>query len=101
MPGGLEQARVATRAPFDEAIRAHPGEVDTALAQLEEAGAGVPDGRISHVPLETGGEIQVFDLWEAQGAFEAFGATLVPIFTADGIELNEPMVAGIHNEIKG
>jgi electron transfer flavoprotein alpha/beta subunit len=26
--------------------------------------------------------------------------TLVPILTAAGIELNEPMVARIHNEIK-
>ena len=74
---------------------------DTTLGQLEEAGAGAPDGRISHVALETDGEIQVFDIWESQEAFEAFGATLVPILTAAGIELNEPMVARVHNEIKG
>jgi len=74
---------------------------DTTLGQLEEAGAGAPDGRISHVALETGGEIQVFDIWESQAAFEAFGATLIPILTAAGIELNEPMVARVHNEIKG
>jgi hypothetical protein len=74
---------------------------DTTTAQLEEAGAGAPDGRLSHVALETGGEIQVFDIWESQEAFEAFGATLIPILTAAGIELNEPMVARVHNEIKG
>jgi hypothetical protein len=34
------------------------------------------------------------------GAFEAFGATLLPILTTAGIELNEPMVARVHNEIK-
>jgi hypothetical protein len=73
---------------------------DTTLAQLEDAGAGAPEGRISHVALETGGEIQVFDIWESQEAFEAFGATLIPILTAAGITLNEPMVARIHNEIK-
>jgi hypothetical protein len=48
-----------------------------------------------------GGEIPVFDIWESQEAFEAFGATLLPILTAAGIELNEPMVARVHNEIKG
>ena len=74
---------------------------DTTLVQLEEAGAGAPDGRISHVALETDGEIQVFDVWESQEAFDAFGATLIPILTAAGIEINEPMVARVHNEIKG
>jgi hypothetical protein len=73
---------------------------DTTTVQLEEAGVGAPDGRISHVALETDGEIQVFDVWESQEAFDAFGATLIPILTAAGIELNEPMVARIHNEIK-
>jgi len=73
---------------------------DTTLGQLEEAGAGAPDGRIFHVALETGGEIQVFDIWESQEAFDAFGGTLLPILAAAGIELNEPMVARVHNEIK-
>ncbi len=73
---------------------------DTTTRELEEAGAGAPDGRISHVALETGGEIQVFDVWESEAAFEAFGSTLVPILSAAGIELNEPMVARVHNEIK-
>ncbi|HXB14897.1 MAG TPA: hypothetical protein VNV44_04040 [Solirubrobacteraceae bacterium] len=74
---------------------------DTTLVQLEEAGVGAPDGRISHVALETDGEIQVFDVWGSQEAFDAFGATLIPILTAAGIELNEPMVARVYNEIKG
>jgi hypothetical protein len=74
---------------------------DTTLARLEEAGVGAPDGRISHVALETDGEIQVFDIWESREAFEAFGATLIPILTAAGIELNEPMVARVHNQIEG
>jgi hypothetical protein len=75
------------------------GRYDTTTAQLEEAGAGAPDGRISHVALETDGEIQVFDIWESREAFEAFGATLLPILTAAGVEINEPMVARVHNQI--
>ena len=73
---------------------------DEALSKLEAAGAGAPEGRSYHVALETNGEIQVFDIWESQEAFEAFGATLLPILGAAGIELNEPMVARVHNEIK-
>jgi hypothetical protein len=72
---------------------------DKTTAELEEAGVGAPDGRISHVALETDGEIQVFDIWESQEAFDAFGATLIPILTAAGIELNEPMVARVHNQL--
>jgi hypothetical protein len=74
---------------------------DTTLAQLADAGAGAPEGRISHVALETDGEIQVFDIWESKEAFEAFGTTLVPILEAAGVKINEPMVARVHNEIKG
>ena len=73
---------------------------DTTLAQLEDAGAGAPAGRVSHTALETDGEIQVFDVWESKEAFEAFGATLLPILSAAGIEINEPMVARVHNEIR-
>jgi hypothetical protein len=36
----------------------------------------------------------------AQKALQAFGATLIPILTAAGIELNEPIVAQVQNEIK-
>jgi hypothetical protein len=78
-----------------------PDKYDTTLQQLEDAGAGAPAGRMSHVALETGGEIQVFDIWESQEAFDAFGTTLMPILTAAGIELNEPMVSQVHNEIDG
>jgi hypothetical protein len=60
-----------------------------------------PPTDASHVALETDGEIQVFDVWESQEAFEAFGATLLPILAAAGVEMNEPMVARVHNEIKG
>ena len=74
---------------------------DTTLRQLEEAGAGAPNGRMSHVALETNGEIQVFDVWNSQADFEAFGETLLPILAAAGGEINEPMVARVHNEIKG
>ena len=50
---------------------------------------------------EGNGEIQVFDVWESQEAFEAFGATLVPIMTELGIDPGEPMVSRVHNVIKG
>jgi hypothetical protein len=74
---------------------------DEALRKLEEAGAGAPEGRSFHFALETNGEIQVFDIWESQEAFEAFGQTLVPILSELGVDPGEPMVSPVHNIIEG
>jgi hypothetical protein len=78
-----------------------PAIYDETLSKLEAAGAGSPPGRIYHVALESGGLIQVFDVWESQESFEAFGATLVPIMQGAGIDPGEPMVATVHNTIVG
>jgi hypothetical protein len=72
-----------------------------AIKQLDAAGAGAPEGRSLHVALEADGQIQVFDIWESQEAFEAFGPTLLPIMAGLGAEPGEPMVAQVHNVIKG
>jgi len=40
-------------------------------------------------------------VWESQEKFEAFGATLIPILTGLGVDPGEPMVAPVHNVIKG
>ena len=45
--------------------------------------------------------IQVFDVWESQEDFDAFGPTLIPILAELGVELTEPSVAEIHNSIAG
>ena len=78
-----------------------PDKYDSAIKQLEAAGAGAPKGRTMHVAIEAGGEVQVFDIWDSQEEFEAFGATLIPILTDLGIELGEPMVAPVRNIIEG
>lgn len=78
-----------------------PEKYASALSQLEAAGAGSPNGRTLHVALESGGSIQVFDIWESQEDFDAFGPTLVPILTELGVVLGEPMVASVHNVING
>ena len=78
-----------------------PDKYQQALKQLSAAGAGAPAGRTLHVALESDGAINVFDIWESQEQFDAFGSTLVPILTALGVELKEPMVATVHNVIEG
>lgn len=74
---------------------------DEALKRLDAAGEGSPKGRSSHFALESDGAIQVFDVWESQEDFDAFGKTLVPILADLGVELAAPMVATIYNSIKG
>jgi hypothetical protein len=74
---------------------------DETIKKLEAAGAGSPEGRTHHYALESNGEIQVFDVWESQEAFEAFGATLVPIMSELGTDPGEPAVARIYNVIDG
>jgi hypothetical protein len=74
---------------------------NNAIKQLEAAGEGKPKGRTLHLALESGGSIQVFDIWESQEEFDAFGATLVPILTELGVTLGAPMVATVHNIIDG
>lgn len=79
-----------TKEKYDEAIR-----------QLSAAGAGAPAGRSYHFGLETDGAIAVFDIWESQEAFEAFGPVLMPILGGLGVDPGEPMVAALHNVIVG
>jgi len=78
-----------------------PEKYDEAIKQLTAAGAGAPEGRSLHVALESNGEIQVFDIWETEEEFLAFGQTLIPILSGLGVELNEPMVARVRNVIEG
>ena len=74
---------------------------DEAIRKLEEAGAAAPTGRTYHVALESDGAIQVFDIWESQEAFEAFGQTLIPILAELGVDPGQPMAAEVHNVIQG
>jgi hypothetical protein len=78
-----------------------PEKYDEALKQLNAAGAGSPKGRSNHFALESDGSIQVFDVWESQADFDAFGETLVPILAGLGVTLAAPMVANVYNSISG
>ncbi len=78
-----------------------PARYDNAISRLEAAGVGAPAGRLYHVAIETDGQIQVFDVWDSQESFQAFGATLVPILAELGVDPGEPQVSPVHNIIEG
>jgi hypothetical protein len=78
-----------------------PARYDDTIKRLEEAGAGSPPGRLYHVAMEADGLIQVFDVWESEASFQAFGKTLLPIMADLGADPGQPQASPIHNLIKG
>jgi hypothetical protein len=76
-----------------------PAVYDEVMGQLEAAGAATPEGRLYHVALESDGQIQVFDIWESEEAFTAFGASLMPVLAGQGVDPGQPMSARVHNVI--
>ena len=74
---------------------------DSTLSDLEGAGAGAPAGRLYHCAMESPGGVHVFDVWESQEAFDAFGATLMPILTELGVDPGPPAPMPVHNVIVG
>jgi hypothetical protein len=78
-----------------------PERYDDTIKRLEEAGAGAPPGRLHHVAMESDGLIQVFDVWDSEESFRAFGATLLPIMADLGVDAGQPRVSTIRNMIRG
>jgi hypothetical protein len=69
------------------------------LQRLKKAGAGHPKGRRYHACFGEPDKLQVFDIWDSQATFDAFGQTLMPILTAMGADTAQPMVMPVHSII--
>ncbi|HVS41173.1 MAG TPA: hypothetical protein VMU20_02785 [Candidatus Dormibacteraeota bacterium] len=87
------------------AIYFHPekmssAQYDEAIRRLEAAGAGRPAGRLHHSCFGTGDSMMVYDVWESEEAFNAFGATLMPILESMNLDPGTPDVMPIHNVIQ-
>ena len=74
---------------------------DDVIRRLEAAGQGAPAGRSYHCAFKGEGGLHVFDVWDSQESFDAFGQTLMPILNEVGIDAGEPMVAQVHNIVTG
>jgi hypothetical protein len=74
---------------------------DEAIRRLDAAGAGSPAGRSYHCAFEGQGGLHVFDVWDSEETFAAFGQTLMPILTELGVDPGAPSIAKIHNIIVG
>ena len=74
---------------------------DDTLPIIEASGEFPPDGLEYHVAFSTGDSFRVSEIWDSMEQFEAFGQRLMPILSANGIELaGPPEVLEVHNIIK-
>ena len=82
-----------------------PGQTDDQQDQLnkelEEAGAGSPEGRLYHVGCSKEGGIFVVEVWESDELRDQFVQKLVPILRKLGLPPAEPQIYPVRNIIKG
>jgi len=69
------------------------------MKQLEAAGMGKPAGRQLHVCSGAAERITIFEMWDSQAAFDAFGEYLMPILDAVEIDPGIPAIAPVNNVI--
>jgi hypothetical protein len=74
---------------------------DDVIRRLEAAGAGAPRGRLHHTCYGAKSRLQVVDVFDTQQNFEAFGAVLLPILSAVGVDPGRPDIVEVHNIIRG
>jgi hypothetical protein len=63
--------------------------------QLAAIGQDNPPGRTFHAGFHVGDGIQVFDVWDSEETFAAFGEHLMPILAGLGIDPGEPQISKI------
>jgi hypothetical protein len=73
---------------------------DDVMKQLDAAGASTPKGRSHHSAFGPAEALMVYDVWDSQEDFDAFGATLMPILGGLGIDIGQPQAMPIHNIVQ-
>ena len=73
---------------------------DEVIKRLDAAGQGKPKGRTHHSTFGPDDHLMVYDVWDSQEDFDAFGQTLMPILAEVGLDAGQPDVMPIHNVIQ-
>jgi len=87
------------------AIYFHPesmsaAQYDDVIKRLDAAGQGKPKGRTHHSAFGPDEHVMVYDVWDSQEDFDAFGQTLMPILAEMGLDPGQPDVMPVHNVIQ-
>ena len=84
------------------AVYFHPesmgtSQYDEIIKKLDAAGAGKPAGRVHHSCFGPAEKLMVYDVWDSQESFDAFGQTLTPILGEVGVDPGTPDIMPVHN----
>jgi len=87
------------------AIYFHPesmsaAQYDEVIRRLDAAGQGKPKGRTHHSTFGPSESLMVYDVWDSQEDFDAFGAVLMPILAEVGLDAGQPDVMPVHSVIQ-
>ena len=97
---GYERGNKMIGAYFSPASM-NSAQYEDVLKRLEAVGQGKPKGRLHHSSFGPEDHLMVFDIWDSQENFEAFGGVLMPILAEVGIDPGEPDVMPVYKVIKG
>ena len=73
---------------------------DGIMKKLDAAGQANPKGRTHHSTFGPDDKLMVFDVWDSQADFDAFGQTLMPILAEVGVDPGEPAIMPVHNIVQ-
>ena len=73
---------------------------DDIMKRLDKAGQASPKGRTHHSTFGPDDHLMVYDVWDSQEDFDAFGATLMPILAEVGVDPGQPQVMPVHNVVQ-
>jgi hypothetical protein len=68
--------------------------------RLDEAGEEDNPLRLHHSCIGTDGDLMVYDIWETEEAFHAFGAVLMPILAELGVDAGQPDVMQVQKLVQ-
>jgi hypothetical protein len=68
--------------------------------RLEEQGLMTPDGMEYHVCFGEDGDLRISEVWASEQQWQAFGEKLMPIVADVGIEMSQPQILPVHNQIR-
>ena len=93
-PSGTSSAWYMSASPNRSA------QVDTAPRATDAAGQGKPKGRSHHSTFGPEDRLMVYDVWDSQEDFDAFGQALMPILAELGVDPDQPDVMPGHNIVQ-
>ena len=73
---------------------------DEVIKRLDAAGHSKPKGRRHHCAFGPDDHLMVYDIWDSQEDFEAFGQILMPLLAEAGLESGQPDIMPVHNIIQ-